>query len=544
MISLPALAGTLEGLHDALTARHFEGLVLFGADGREVARAGARDVPRLMIASHGRGVLLGLPPGWSARETALAAYGVTFGHLALVWHGTPPDGAAELAARSAAELSERMATLDYEIENLSRELTETYEAVHLLCDVTGASARSGSAEDLAAAVLVQVWGHVRCRAAVLLLSSSISARRESSESVLVAAALGDVRRLLVGSSLPRSGVVAEWLAASAPQVLDDVQVFRANHANDPVAANATHSLLVAPLVAHERTVGAIALFDRAERPHFDSRDKKLVDAVAAHAGAMLVGLRTAELTKELEIGRRIQQSLLPGALPKVPGIDVAGSCSMARAMGGDFYDAVATPSGMLRAVIADVSGHDLGSALFMAAARAQFHGELLGKRSPGAIATRMNALLHADLARAGLFVTYFVASLDPRRGVLRWSAGGHNPPLLLKRGAMAAIQLESTGTPAGVTADARIGERARRLGAGDLVLLYTDGLSETMSRDGALFGEERLGAVLVRHRELPARDILARLEEEISAFRGGRAPTDDGAALLIKVDAPVAPKPG
>jgi serine phosphatase RsbU (regulator of sigma subunit) len=65
-----------------------------------------------------------------------------------------------------------------------------------------------------------------------------------------------------------------------------------------------------------------------------------------------------------------------------------------------------------------------------------------------------------------------------------------------------------------------------------------------MSRDGALFGEERLGAVLVRHRELPARDILARLEEEISAFRGGRAPTDDGAALLIKVDAPVAPKPG
>jgi serine phosphatase RsbU (regulator of sigma subunit) len=480
-----------------------------------------------------------LLPGWSARETALAAYGVTFGHLALVWHGTPPDGHAELAAHAAAELSERMATLDYEIENLSRELTETYEAVHLLCDVTAASARSGSAEELAAAVLVQVWNHVRCRAAALLLEPEPLPRPGEGGSVRVAAALGDVRNLLVGAPLPRRGAVAEWLEARSSQVLDDVQGFRSRHPGDPVAANATRSLLVAPLTAHERTVGAIALFDRAARPRFDSRDKKLVDAVAAHAGAMLVGLRMAELSKELEIGRRIQQSLLPVTLPSVAGLELAGSCCMARAMGGDFFDAVATPAGPLRAVIADVSGHDLGAALFMAAARAQFHAELLGRRPPGAVATRMNSLLHADLSRAGLFVTYFLVSIDPRRGLLQWAAGGHNPPLLLRRGRLGAVLLDATGPPAGVDAEARLEERRRRLRPGDLLLLYTDGISEARSPQGAMFGEERIAAVLLRHRDLPAADIVARLEEEVSAFRGGAAPTDDGAALR-KQDEPAA----
>jgi serine phosphatase RsbU (regulator of sigma subunit) len=542
MTSLPALAGTLEGLHDALTARHFEAVVLFDAEGREAARAGAPDLPRLELAPQGGGLIVGLPDGWRARETALSAYGTTFGHLALLWHGTSPDGAAETAAHAAAEFSERMATLDYEIENLSRELVESYEAIHLLFDVTGASARSGSADELAAAMLVQVWGHVRCRAAVLLLEPPPGPDGAIAPSVRVAAALGDVRGLLVGSSIPRRGAIAEWLESGVPRVLDEVQPFRAAHPQDALAANATRSLLVAPLIAHDRAIGAIVLYDRAERSRFDSRDKKLVDAVASHAGAMLLGLRTAELAKEFELGRRIQQSLLPSALPRVAGLEIAGRCDMARAMGGDFYDAVATPGGGVRVLIADVSGHDLAAALLMAGARAQFRAELLGRRRPAALARRMNDLLHPDLARAGLFLTYFVASIDPRAGTLHWAAGGHNPPLLLKRGMSRPVELAATGLPAGVVPAARLRERGRRLGPGDLLLLYTDGLSETTSPDGAHFGEERLGAALVRHRERPATEILDRLEEEIAEFRGGAAATDDGTALLIKVESPIRPK--
>ncbi len=542
MTTMPALVGSLEELHRALTARHFEALVLFGPDGREAARAGAPDLPPLKLQADGRGVIRGLPEGWRARETALSAYGTTFGHLALLWHGTPPDGAAELAARAAADFSERMATLDWELDNLSRELAESYEAIHLLFDVTGASARSSSAEELAAAVLVQVWGHVRCRAAVLLLESRFSRREGSEPTVQVAAALGDVRGLLVGATIARRGVVAEWLDAGSPRLLDDVQSLRAADGRDPVAANASRSLLVAPLVARERTVGAIVLFDRATRSSFDSRDLKLVDAVASHAGAMLLALRTAELSKEIEIGRRIQQSLLPSSLPKVAGLDVAARCAMARAMGGDFFDVVAAPSGTLRAVIADVSGHDLGAALAMAGARAQFHAELETRRRVGAVATRMNALLHGDLARSGLFLTYFAVALDPRRGALQWAAGGHNPALLLRRGTRHPVPLAATGPPAGVAPAATVAERARRLSPGDLLLLYTDGLSEAAARNGARFGEERLGMVLVRHRELPAREILDRIDEAIAEFRGGAAATDDGTALLIKVGALVPPK--
>jgi sigma-B regulation protein RsbU (phosphoserine phosphatase) len=258
---------------------------------------------------------------------------------------------------------------------------------------------------------------------------------------------------------------------------------------------------------------------------------------------MLLGLRMAELSKEIEIGRRIQQSLLPSCLPSVPGLDVASRCAMAHAMGGDFYDAVAC-DGKLRAVIADVSGHDLGAALFMAAARAQFHAELVGRRGPGALATRMNALLHSDLARAGLFATYFALSIDPRRGILRFASGGHNPALLLHASDGGVELLEATGTPLGIVQNARIAERSRRLAPGDLVLLYTDGLTETAAPDGALFGEERLADALARRRGLRAQEILAGVEEEIARFRGGAAATDDGTALLIQVEGPVRPKTG
>ncbi|MBL8842412.1 MAG: SpoIIE family protein phosphatase [Planctomycetes bacterium] len=538
MNALPALAGALPSLHAALTAGDFVAALLFDAGGHELARAGRLDAP--VSWSPRSATLDGLPIGLVARARRLGTWGTTLGWCVLVGPAGVERSAAQAAADAAFALCERVAGLDFEIEDLARELAETYEAIHLLCDATAASARAASAADLALALLEQLGANVRCGGAALLLAEG--ARPGPAAVLRLVARQGRFESLAPNALLPVRPLVAGWLAAPSPVILDDVAELQLRHRDEPLLAVARGTLLAVPLRSRHEPVGLLLLVDREERPQFSARDGKLADAVATHAGAMLLGLRIAELSKELALGRRIQQSLLPSALPQLGGLELAGHCAMARAMGGDFYDALPGPAGELRAVIADVSGHDLGAALFMAAARAQFRTELLGRRRPGPLATRMNALLHGDLARAGLFVTYFALTLDVRRGVLRYAAGGHNPPLLLRRGAAAPEPLAATGLPAGVAADARAGERRRKVAPGDLLLLYTDGLTEAESPQGEPFGEERLGELLVRHRERPAAELVARLQEAIADFRGGAAATDDGTALLIKVLPPIGPK--
>ena len=544
MTVLHALAESLGELHDALTAPRFAALVLFDVEGREVGRAGGREFAERTLAVTERGLgasISGLPDGLAARFAPLVPFGTPVGRLALIGTIADCDEAGDALLALAAALARRLASLDYELADLAREVAESYEAMTLLFDVTSASSRARTPEELGAALLEQLCRHVHCRGALLLFEPG-AADTSVDGPVRVLAARGCVAELPTGTLLPRRGALAEWLAGSAPIVLDETAAFRAAHAGDPLASHARRTLLVAPLVPRDRAVGVLVLFDRAERPAFDSFDKRLADAVASHAGAILVGLRMAALEKELEIGRRIQQSLLPAELPAVAGLDVAGRCSMAHSMGGDFFDVVRGPGGDLKLVIADVSGHDLGAALFMAAARAQFHTELALKKGPGAIASRLNGVLHADLARAGLFLTYCVVAVDPRRGRLVIASGGHNPALLLHRTSGVVESLPATGLPAGLSPEATIGERRRPFGPGDLLLLYTDGLTEAAMPSGELFGEARLGELLVRHRELPAAQLVARIEEEISAFRGGAPATDDETLLLLKAESPSEPK--
>jgi hypothetical protein len=531
MTSMMTAANLLEDVHRAVTAAHFGAVLLMDERGQEVARAGDLELPpaggiQAQLSDQRDWQIDGLPEGLSVVPSSLEGYGSVLGLLLWLCPGEPREQARQ-SAGLANKLLQSMGVLDFELENLSRELAETYESVHLLCDVTNASSNTSSVADLCAALLEHLARQVKCRAGAILL------RPESGEedTLRIHATFGAAPVLKVDQLVAADGILAEALVADMPLLVDQIDA----DSEDSFMGLARQSLVAAALVAQEQAIGVLVLLDRdSETGCFDSRDRKLVDAVATQGASMILGMRMLEVSKELEIGQRIQKTLLPQSLPEPAGLELAGLCTMARVVGGDFYDAVLGPDGELRAVIADVSGHDLGAALLMAAARSLMRSELRTDKSPSEMVARLNELLYEDLERAGLFLTYFVVCIHPRDRLLRFSGGGHNPPLLLHANGRMEM-LDSQGLPAGLTPDARFREDQRSLEPGDLLMLYTDGLTEATSPKGALFGEQRLGEALLRHRQQSADQILQSVEQEIRDFAGGAELQDDGTAIMIKV---------
>ena len=258
--------------------------------------------------------------------------------------------------------------------------------------------------------------------------------------------------------------------------------------------------------------------------------KRLEDRERLHARSM---------ERELEIGRRIQKDFLPEALPREGGWEIASLFQPARQVSGDFYDAFPTAEGALALVVADVCDKGVGAALYMALFRSllRSHAELHGSTAMAVPAARSVVALTNDYiarthGRSNMFATVFFGLLDPASGDLAWVNGGHEPPVL-RRGSGAIERLAPTGPAVGMLPEAAFEARHVRLEPGDLLLAFTDGVTEERDASGAFFGEERLGALLREPLESAA-TLLARLEADVRAFRGDTDPSDDVTVLAVR----------
>jgi sigma-B regulation protein RsbU (phosphoserine phosphatase) len=164
-------------------------------------------------------------------------------------------------------------------------------------------------------------------------------------------------------------------------------------------------------------------------------------------------------------------------------------------VGGDYYDFLVDEGGGLALVIADVAGHSIGSALMMAMGRSILRCELAGGGEPAAVLRATNAALFDDLVRAGLFITAFCARFDPATRRLAYANAGHNPPLLRRAADGVTRELDADGASLGILQDLEFEPGKTALEAGDVLVLYTDGITEAPGPDGQ-FGEERLRAAL------------------------------------------------
>ncbi|WP_045227154.1 SpoIIE family protein phosphatase [Methyloterricola oryzae] len=251
-------------------------------------------------------------------------------------------------------------------------------------------------------------------------------------------------------------------------------------------------------------------------------------------------LRQAEEERhELDIAKQIQLSLLPGAPLKAEGALIAGYCQPARHVGGDYFDYFCGRDG-IDIVIADVSGHSVGAALVMAETRSSLKAEALTKGAGKAVGTAqilraLNALLYEDLSRADLFISMFYMKFNRDTRRLSYANAGHNRPLLLRAGEAKCRELDADGLILGVKKDVAFEENSTILNKGDLLLLYTDGITEAQNTEGDFFGVKRLNELLIAHAEDAPQEIIASIAAEVRRFNAGEFFSDDVTMVVLKV---------
>jgi sigma-B regulation protein RsbU (phosphoserine phosphatase) len=240
------------------------------------------------------------------------------------------------------------------------------------------------------------------------------------------------------------------------------------------------------------------------------------------------------LERELELAREIQHSIVPHAFPQIPGFSCAARYRPARQVGGDFYDVIYLDEGRLGLVMADVSDKGMAAALFMALTRSLIRAEAKRMAPPRETLLRVNQLL-LEISQANLFVTVFYGVLDPAGG-LCYARAGHDYPLLFRSSRDECQLLGGFGMVLGLMDDISLEEVCVDLEAGDLLTLYTDGITDAHSPAGEFFGVERLRETVRATGEPSAQGLCDLVFEQVGQFQAGAAQYDDMALLVVKAD--------
>lgn len=236
---------------------------------------------------------------------------------------------------------------------------------------------------------------------------------------------------------------------------------------------------------------------------------------------------------EMETARGIQRSFLPESPPQIEGLELAALSLPAWEVGGDFYDFIPLSQGKWGIVVADVSGKGVPAALFMALSRTLVRANAVATPTASEAIQRANNLISQD-ARSGMFVTLFYAMLDSKRKRLNYVNAGHNPPLLLKASAGGIILLRAKGIALGVMDKAELEERELELASNDIIILYTDGVTDAINEKEERFGQERLIEVIAQGTNLSAQDLIDKIKEEVTVFARGQPQFDDFTLVILK----------
>jgi sigma-B regulation protein RsbU (phosphoserine phosphatase) len=326
-----------------------------------------------------------------------------------------------------------------------------------------------------------------------------------------------------------------WVAKTGQSlIVPDV----ASDARYVAARPLTRSEVATPLTVSGRTIGVFNLESDREDAYHEGH-LELLDGFAAQAAVAIERARLTQeqlerrrIEKELAIAREIQASFLPKAAPAIPGFEVAGATHPHDEVGGDYFDFVPVSDARVGLAIADVSGKGIPAALLMAGFRMSLLAEVRNDFAIRAVMRKVNSLMYESTER-DKFVTAFYGVLDWRNQVLIFSNAGHNPPILLRADGSFEY-LEEGGTAFGVLSDSRYDERPIAIRPGDLLVLYTDGMSEAEAPNGEQFGTRRLEQAMARLRGEPAKQILEGMIAEVTRWCGTRGPNDDLTLIVLK----------
>ena len=247
-------------------------------------------------------------------------------------------------------------------------------------------------------------------------------------------------------------------------------------------------------------------------------------------------LHTARITRDMEIAQQIQKSFLPDSAPTIAGVDIAGRCISAAHVGGDYYDFFLRNDHIVDIVIADVSGHSVGAALIMSEVRTLLRAEANSAHSPRGVLETLNIQLLDDLSRAELFITMFYAEYNSETAILNYSNAGHNHPVLLRKDESLCRELDTEGLILGVKKEALFEENSIKLLSGDVLLFYTDGLTEACNSEGTMFETTGVYSHLKGCVHLSAIDIIDSFYARVRSYTGSQNLQDDISIVVVKIN--------
>src|SRR6266542_2378075 len=355
-------------------------------------------------------------------------------------------------------------------------------------------------------------------------------------------------RVAVARLRDRVGEVGEIRVSR--NVMDEVvirgrSVLTSDAQHDPRFASGTvvlqgvRSVLAVPLGVSEKVFGIIYADSPIAEGRFTEDHLKVLTTLASVAAIRVENARLVEarleqerLERELALASEIQQRFQPTAPPQVPGYEFQGISFPCYEIGGDYYDFIKRDDGRLVIALGDVSGKGPAAALLMSSLHAAIHAQAGSHDSLVATISAVNRYL-ADNIPPNRFITLFYAELDPESGALSFLNAGHNPPLIVYA-AGTVEQLASGGWPLAIRADADYREGRTQLQYGDVLVIYSDGVTEANSPTGEEFGPTRLYEVVSRNVDASAAGIRDRIESAMTKFAQGTRAADDITLVIVK----------
>jgi phosphoserine phosphatase RsbU/P len=306
-----------------------------------------------------------------------------------------------------------------------------------------------------------------------------------------------------------------------------------------IVVSHVRSIMAVPLAMGEEVIGMIYVDNPYATNRFTEDDLLVLTTIASVAAIKIENARLIEeriekkrMEEELKVASEIQLRLHPVSPPRIPGYDMIGISFPCREIGGDYYDFIQRKNGNLILALGDVSGKGIGAALLMSSLHAALRAQAQTGLGPAEIITEVNSYIF-ESSPENKFLTLFCAELDPNTGLLQYSNAGHNPPILICSDNR-VVKLETGGLPVGIINDIHYEAGSILMEPGDVLVIYSDGISDSVNEKDEDFGEQRLIDVVAKYRNRNASQLRDRIDEALTQFVGQAPPVDDTTIMIVK----------
>ena len=421
------------------------------------------------------------------------------------------------------------------LEEENKKLRETIQELSILNDIAIAISTTLSLDKIINLIVDKCIKHFEVEQGAVMLVESKKKRQPALHTMVRRI---DQTNYLMPYRLNEQ--LIEWmLNYSKPLIINDISK-NENFVKSDSSQFKIHSLVAVPLITKNKMIGVLALFNKKNKKGFTSGDQRLLSIIATESAQVIENARLYKqeqefkrIKEELRMAFQIQRNLLPKEIPSVKNYDIAAINIPARSVSGDYYDFEDSFKPDIYFCVGDVSGKGMPAALLAANLQATLRGQLFLNNSIGITLKNTNFILYNN-SSPEKFATLFFSSLNYQSHILKYSNAGHNPPLFFKNYGDKIIRLREGGMILGIMENSEYREGEIKFEKDDLLVVFSDGITEAMNAEDEEFGEDRLIKAIKEKIREDSNTIVDYIVKQIREFAGKRPQNDDMTIIAIK----------